>query len=117
MPVRAHDLQDLDAFLRQDAGELGAVAAGALDAGGDDRPEPGDEPDDAPVAGPDGQELLVGYVSPGFGDDGDVVFIGVRVDPGDDFQVFICHDEPALELSVACGGTRRARRPGGQTRQ
>ena len=62
LPVRAHDFQDLDAFPGQDPGEFGTVAAGAFDAGGNDRAESGDELDDLPVAGTDGQEFLVGDV-------------------------------------------------------
>ena len=31
--------------------------------------------------------------SAGFVDDGDVMGIGVGVDPGDDFQMLVCHDE------------------------
>jgi hypothetical protein len=38
----------------------------------------------------------------------------VGIDPGDDFQMFLCHDETAL--TFACD-EKRARRPGGQTRQ
>ena len=51
-------------FLSQGPGEFGAVAAGAFHPGGDDRAETGDEVDDLPVAGPHGQELLVGEVPP-----------------------------------------------------
>jgi hypothetical protein len=77
LPVRAHDLQYLDPFFCQDACEFRTVAAGAFDSRGDDRSEPGDELDDLSVAGADGQEFLVGDVCAGFGDDGDVMGIGV----------------------------------------
>ncbi|BCW44313.1 hypothetical protein StoSoilB5_14970 [Arthrobacter sp. StoSoilB5] len=33
---------------------------------------------------------------PCFTDDGDVVGIGMRVDPSDDFRMLFCHDETAL---------------------
>jgi hypothetical protein len=36
----------------------------------------------------------------GIGDDTDVVGIGVSVDPGDDFQMFLCHDENCPDLCV-----------------
>ena len=49
----------------QDPGEFGTVAAGAFDANGDDRAETGDELDDLPVAGSDGQEFLIADVGSG----------------------------------------------------
>jgi hypothetical protein len=62
LPVRAHDLQDLDPFLGQCPGKLRAIAAGAFHSDGDDRSEAGDELEDFPVAGPHRQEFLVGQV-------------------------------------------------------
>jgi hypothetical protein len=43
-----------------------------------------------------------------------VVGIGVGIDAGDDFQIFLCHDETALTFE---SDEKWARRPGGQTRQ
>jgi hypothetical protein len=93
LPVRAHDFQDPDAFPGQDAGEFGAITAGAFHSGGNDRAEPGDEGRDVPVARTHSEKLLVGDVSAGLVDDRDVVGVGVCVDPGDDFQMLVCHDE------------------------
>jgi hypothetical protein len=100
LPVRAHDFQDVDAIPGQDTGELGTVAAGALNANSNDLPEAGDELDDFAVAGSNGQEFLIADVHTGFSDDRDVMGIGVSVDPGDDFQMLLCHDEtgPGLPL-------------------
>ena len=79
-------------------------------------PKPENELDDPAVAGPHRQKLLVGEVPAGFGDDGDVMGIGVGVDPDDDFRMFVCHDETALTFRCV-RWNKGARRPGGQTRR
>lgn len=93
LPVRAHDFQNPDAFPGQDTGEFGTVAAGAFHPGGNDLAEPDDEGRNAPVARTHSEKLFVRNVSAGLVDDCDVVGVGVSVDPGDDFQMLVCHDE------------------------
>ena len=90
----------MNALTGKHAGKFGAIAARSLHACGKDGTETGDEVDDPLVAGSRGREFPGGQMLPGVGDDTDVVGIGVSVCPGDDLQMFLCHDETALPLRV-----------------
>jgi hypothetical protein len=114
LPVRAHHFHHVDALAGEHAREFGAVTAGSFHARGEDGTETGDEVDDPLIAGSRGREFPVRQMLAGVGDESDVVGIGVGIDSGDDFQIFLCHDETALTFE---SDEKRARRPGGQTRQ
>lgn len=101
------------AHCSQDAGELRAVGAGALDADGDDlavRAQPVEQP---AVAVRGSGESLGGQVSADGVDHGGLVEIGVGVDAAD-HRYLVCHP------GCCCPSVRRvrdgARRSGGRTR-
>ena len=91
-PVGPVHLPDSESIPGQNTGQFGPVGSGSLDTYRGDGTVAGQVAGDLPVAATDGQELAVPKTFSILGDQGDMVGIGVGVDAGNDFDLFVCHD-------------------------
>jgi hypothetical protein len=116
-PRGARDFDDLDAFLAQRAGEAGAEAGGALDAGlADRRALPGPR-DQRAQAAPAGRERVGSDEAAEQIDDHDGVRVAVGVDAEDDLDGQAWHGGQRRLPSTQWTGRAAIGRDGGQDTQ
>jgi hypothetical protein len=118
LPVRASDLDDVNALRSEVPSQRGAVAAGALDANDLHLPEAAEPPEHLPVAGRSGHERLRAQDPADLVERGRDMQVLVSVDAAGDDDVIRCQSGqgPSFSLASSGAGTARAEGRTGQGR-